>query len=413
MDHDLDLAIAMSLQEEERQQLRQARASSSSSGINQRSCYEVLSLPGLTTTEGSAQRCYACKGGFLFNLGQIREVKGRLYHYSCFRCCVCSSVIGAGQPFCVSDKAAAYHQMCYNSTVLCVCCNATLPTSFYRHPYFEEERYCVSHRDDSSICFACTRMEPVVTSARREKFVELQDGRKVCTVCIQTAVFDSEEMRAVYAQVLRFMESDLGLVLPPAMHTVPILAVDLAAINENKRTSDGGALGSHTRGLTMSTASTVRHYSQGGLYITPSGSYLMRPPSVINLEERREVTAVLVLYGLPRDLTRSIVAHEAFHVYLKLAKDMPLSFDLASEEGLCQVVAEKCISYYAQNDFDAGIEDNDDEHSRLRKFFRFQILTDESLVYGESYRKAAQCVECLGLDEVIEYLRVEKTLPVV
>lgn len=407
MDEDLDLAIAMSLQEEEEE--RQRRVSGRQQGSanftpQQRSCYEVLSVPGLTATEGSAKQCHACKGGFLFSLGQIRDVNGRLYHYSCFKCVVCSEVISAGQPFCVSEKNAAYHQSCYNSTVLCICCNATLPTSFYRHPFFEEERYCVTHKD-AAICFACTRREPLVSSASRERFVELQDGRKICMVCMNTAVFDGEEMRAIYSQVLLFMESSLGLALPPAMHTVPVLAVDLAAINENKRASTYGA---HTRGLTISTASQIRHYGQGGLYITPSGSYLMRPPSVLHLEERREVTAVLVLYGLPHDLTLCIVAHEAFHVYLKLANEMPFSFDLASEEGLCQVVAEKCLEHYSQSHLSA-----DSEVVRLRKFFRFQILTDESPMYGESYRKAAQCVECLGLNEVLEYLRVEKTLPVV
>jgi hypothetical protein len=48
---------------------------------------------------------------------------------------------------------------------------------------------------------------------------------------------------------------------------------------------------------------------------------------VFNVEERHAVTAILVLYGLPRDYTASILAHEALHAYIRLAP----SFDKVSQ----------------------------------------------------------------------------------
>lgn len=55
--------------------------------------------------------------------------------------------------------------------------------------------------------------------------------------------------------------------------------------------------------------------------------------------EHREchVTAILVLFGLPRLLTGSILAHECMHAYLKLTQSPKLT--PAVEEGLCQLMA--------------------------------------------------------------------------
>jgi hypothetical protein len=64
-----------------------------------------------------------------------------------------------------------------------------------------------------------------------------------------------------------------------------------------------------------------------------------RMPAVFQVKEVRDVTAVLVLYGLPRDLTASILAHEAMHVWLKLNKGFPFRMPPKLEEGLCQVIA--------------------------------------------------------------------------
>jgi Protein DA1 len=103
----------------------------------------------------------------------------------------------------------------------------------------------------------------------------------------------------------------------------------------------------------------------------------------MSVQQKREVTAVLVLYGLPRDLTAAILAHEAskylghsirrhiydltlfrrsinhvclfiysfivslykyqVHVWIKLRHDMPYPLQATVEEGLCQFVSMKYL----------------------------------------------------------------------
>ena len=50
-----------------------------------------------------------------------------------------------------------------------------------------------------------------------------------------------------------------------------------------------------------------------------------------------QVTAILVLFGLPHLLTGSILAHECMHAWLRLNGVNHLSLDI--EEGLCQLMA--------------------------------------------------------------------------
>ena len=50
-----------------------------------------------------------------------------------------------------------------------------------------------------------------------------------------------------------------------------------------------------------------------------------------------QVTAILVLYGLPRLLTGSILAHEVMHAWLRMHGCTHLG--PKEEEGLCQLVA--------------------------------------------------------------------------
>lgn len=75
---------------------------------------------------------------------------------------------------------------------------------------------------------------------------------------------------------------------------------------------------------------------------------LQTPPSISPLHTqylrlccvgptRCQVTAILVLYGLPHLLTGSILAHECMHAWLRLSGFPHLSPEV--EEGLCQLMA--------------------------------------------------------------------------
>jgi len=214
-------------------------------------------------------------------------------------------------------------------------------------------------------CFSCSRLEPI--TAVSPPFVQLPDSRTCCLECLSSAVMTSDEAAALYAAAVDFMEAHLCLPIPAGMREVPVLAVDVHSVNEQIQQgqtthggaqfeygsnsggsvdySGGGGGGSVTRGLTLSRCGEVTHYSAGDMSFSFQGGFNVGPPRVARIDTVREVTAVLVLYGLPADLTSSILAHEAMHVWLKLQKRFPVGIDLPSEEGLCQVVAHQYLQY--------------------------------------------------------------------
>ena len=92
--------------------------------------------------------------------------------------------------------------------------------------------------------------------------------------CARTAVIDSTEAKPLYDSIVDFMEVVLGLSIPPGMREVPILAVDLPSLNEQRGNtskvyhssgSSGGTGAGITRGLTLKECGSVNHYSTGSM----------------------------------------------------------------------------------------------------------------------------------------------------
>jgi len=260
-------------------------------------------------------------------------------------------------------------------------------------------------------------------------FRELQDGRVLCRECSadsapsgSDSAAAAEWTRRLFDRVVDFMERQLGLPIPKGMRDVPVLAVDLSALNENRRNACSNshdrlghsacvrlslleviartARSPTVRGLTLSSRGEVRHYSMGRSLA----------PVELCVQETRAVSAVLVLCGLPRALTASILAHEAMHVWLKLSSHMPFDLRAQVEEGLCQVVSHKFLEEWRS--FGGSFEDST-SCERLRAFYLHQIVSDPSPVYGDGFRAASKCEKALGLGVVLEHLALTKQLPTV
>jgi Protein DA1 len=261
-----------------------------------------------------------------------------------------------------------------------------------------------------------------------ESFSDLPDGRAICMECVSTVILDSAEARPLYEDILVFMERVLGLAIPPGMREIPILAVDLPSLNEQRSNGQVNHSTSVTRGLTLSTRAEVRHMAAGQMVWDPRSGFVSQgPPRIFRTDEVRDVTAILVLFGLPKDLTASILAHEALHAWLKLKKDFPFHLPSEVEEGMCQVLADQYLEYLektgssatmsgARGGRSAGSLEREDaevrrKESKLRRFFRHSIATDRSPVYGDGFRAAKKCVDEVGLDVVFEHIRDHKRLP--
>jgi hypothetical protein len=133
---------------------------------------------------------------------------------------------------------------------------------------------------------------------------------------------------------------------------------------------------------------------------------------------------VLVLVGLPRLLTGSILAHEAMHVWVKLTPTFPYHLPLATEEGICQYVAMRFLEHErSRNNSIENRAGNESSHrsnssmksskaARLEAFFRFQIETDPTPTYGDGYRACAKACADLGSFEIVlEHIREFKAFP--
>ena len=389
--------------------------------------------------------------------GLMVRAREKSYCVGCMRCQVCRKVLEGQVYHHDSDRTGLYCHRCLQDKygIKCVVCDSFLVGQYVRHNYFDSEKYCVTHEEleRRRKCTSCHRMEPQAHTAKGQ-FVDLPDQRTVCLECLDSAVMTTDEMAALYQGVVNFMESFLSLTIPVGMREVAVLAVDTNSLNEERVAGSltHGGVGGQVRGLTLSRCGEMQHYSQGDMTFDWSTGWRVGPRRVFKVDQIRTVTAVLVLYGLPRDLTASILAHEATHVYLKLNKEFPIDLSLPSEEGLCQVVAHKYLQHLRrQNDerwasasaarrlLDSGQgarvrtggfdflsprapgdvkqaeatrgDPSAEIEDKLLGFFLHSIETDQSAVYGDGYRHAQRVVEALGIDVALEELRANKSLP--
>jgi hypothetical protein len=419
---------------------------------------------------------------------------GDIYHADCFRCSdpKCDKRITG--PYALHGvPPQPYHADCGKQLFAprCCLCSHAMDGHYYRHPFFENEEYCLSH-EGRTTCFACARREPL-PSSHKEGFVDLLDGRSLCAQCSGSIIVDASEAVALYHSIVDFMGSALGLSIPAEMRDVPILLVDVQTLNEN-RGKLNDVLGHHSadelaattevgvrpgsgsgkrlvsvrgeaviRGVTLSRCSEVRHMPTARLSIG-GGRNSLAPgqlPQVYRVTQTRDVLAVLVLYGLPRDLTASILAHEAMHVWLKLNKGFPFRMPPKLEEGLCQVIAylylESLEATGTGSDGSSALDSPSSVASTgasatvhspqprgtqpsvrrpssagsrtgptkstapartgskrpktLLAWFRQQIATDKSPVYGEGFKEAYAAVTTLGLKAVLSHIQQHQVLP--
>jgi hypothetical protein len=450
-----DAKLAQELDQRDKEDRGKSQKQRSGNSNNGNSLSSILPLPFLKNSSSGCQGCgKSLNGRYLI----IKE--GIKYHPQCFCCSGCGQPLeskyvtrGSGSDDSVPTGEEAieyYHERCYEElfSKKCDVCSKNLIGEYRTHSFFRGlQNYCREHEGHTRQCFSCSLKEPV-----GDQFPELPDGRVICWRCIDTVVVDSDEARPLYLEAVNFMETILGLPIPKFMREVPVLAVDLSSLNEqnnlkattcgsvhpncpsdsNRFGSAGTFSGSTTRGLTLTTVSTVRYISHDNLLW---GDFFRHPRAhpmegsngrnlnfpTAHLERRCDVTAVLVLCGLPRDLTTSILAHEAMHVWCRLrevhGKSVPL-LDLSPpvEEGLCQYVAYRYLDHLqeinesrtrngsamANSSSAASVPQSWQE--KLIPYFKFQIEGDPSPVYGDGFRRAAKCCSMIGFEYALEHV---------
>ncbi|KAG9145046.1 hypothetical protein Leryth_018335 [Lithospermum erythrorhizon] len=148
-----------------------------------------------------------------------------------------------------------------------------------------------------------------------------------------------------------------------------------------------------------------------------------------------EVTAILILYGLPRLLTGSILAHEMMHAWLRLKGYPNLRPDV--EEGICQVMAHLWLdseiiagsggsssssatstsssspssSSSSSSSGSSKKGKRSDFEKKLGEFFKNQIESDTSTSYGDGFREGNQAVLKYGLKRTLDHIKLTGCFP--
>lgn len=414
-DEELDHAIALSLSEEEQRRSKGhdtdedlARALQESMQLHtplSRAC----SIPVQHVT--SRRVCEGCKKEIGF--GRYLSCMGGMWHPNCFRCHACDNPITELE-FSMSANHP-YHKSCYKQLFhpKCDVCKDFIPTNsaglieYRAHPFWGQ-KYCPTHEMDSTPrCCSCERVE-----SKDAQYISLGDGRKLCLECLNTSIMDTGECQPVYHEIRDFYE---GMHMKITQQ-VPMLLVERQALNE---AIEGEKDGQHhnmpeTRGLCLSEEQTVNTIFRRPR-IGAGNRFIEMRTGPTRLTRHCEVTAILVLYGLPRLLTGSILAHELMHAWLRLNGFRNLRPEV--EEGICQVVAHMWLESEVMAGSSSSSSSKKSKAPRsamdkkLGEFFLHQIAKDSSPIYGEGFRAAHASMVQYGLRRTLDHIKLTGRFP--
>ncbi|KAL1542143.1 Protein DA1-related 2, variant 2 [Salvia divinorum] len=368
------------------------------------------------------RKCGGCERDIV--QGNYLGCMGTFFHPECFCCCACGHPITEHE-FSLSGKDT-YHKSCFKELThpKCEVCHQFIPTNGaglieYRcHPFWSQ-KYCPSHEHDNTArCCSCERLE-----SRNTRYISLGDSRSICLECMESAIMDTGDCQPLYHAIRDYYEG-LNMRID---QQIPMLLVERLALNE---AIEGEKHGYHhmpeTRGLCLSEEQTVTSVSRRPR-MERCGLVGMRT-QLQKLVRRCDVTAILVLYGLPRLLTGAILAHELMHGWLRLNGYRHLRHEV--EEGICQVLArlwlESEVLTIPSTTFTASSSSSSSSSSpwsaskkggkssvenKLGEFFMHQIAHDASPAYGGGYRAAMAAVNRYGLRRTLDHIRLTGTFP--
>ncbi|KAH0918391.1 hypothetical protein HID58_026051 [Brassica napus] len=361
-------------------------------------------------------------GGCYCEIEQERsvDVLGVLWHPECLICGACHNPITIHEVEThVSNLRGKFHKNCYRRYCY-VCQEKVKIRMFNKHPFWKEN-YCPDHDSDGTHkCFSCERLEPKGTD-----FVELDDGRRLCLQCMDSAVMDTYEVQPLHFEIREFFEG-LNMKIE---REFPFLLVEKQALNkaEEEEKIDNQEDGVVTRGICLSEEQIVTSVSKGPK-MGPNKQLIGKTTESQKVVSGCPVTAILILYGLPRLLTGYILAHEMMHAYLRLNGCRNLNNVM--EEGICQVLGHMWLETQTYATIDAAASsaapapaaaESSSSSSRtpseasagkkgewsefekkLVEFCKNQIETDESAAYGDGFRKVNHMVTNSSLKDTLK-----------
>ncbi|KFK28340.1 hypothetical protein AALP_AA8G503600 [Arabis alpina] len=342
-----------------------------------------------------------------------------VWHPHCFCCHYCRKPIAMQE----LSKKGKFHRLCHkeNRHPNCSVCHKKIPVTgkgikYSEHPFWLE-KYCPSHDTDGTAkCCSCERLEPSGTN-----YVMLGDDRWLCLECMGSSVMDTYECHDLHVDIREFFE---GLFFKVEKE-FPVLLVEKQALNKAEEEEKIDYLHAVvTRGICLSEEQTVTSVKKGPK-MGPNNK-LIDMETESQTVSGCEVTAILILYGLPRLLTGYILAHEMMHAWLRLNGYKNLKLEL--EEGLCQLLGLRWLEFqtFASTDASAAsssssrtppaattskkCDDWSDFEKKLVEFCIHEIKEDDSPVYGDGFRQVYKISKQYNLiDTLKEIVSISKT----
>lgn len=420
---ELDRAIALSLAEDDLRRQTGSRWRADDENVD-RELNDNLNAPSYPPHQptqsyprGGYRVCSGCNRQIGY--GNYLGCMGTFFHPECFLCRACRYPIQEYE-FSLSGKDP-YHQSCFKELThpKCEVCHQFIPTNGvglieYRcHPFWSQ-KYCPSHEHDNTArCCSCERLESWNTT-----YISLEDGRSSCLECMESAIMDTGDCQPLYHAIRDYYEG-MNMKLD---QQIPMLLVERQALNE---AIVGEKNGHHhmpeTRGLCLSEEQTVssvhRRPRLGGHRLVGMKTQPQK------LTRKCEVTAILVVYGLPRLLTGAILAHELMHGWLRLKGYRDLTTEV--EEGICQLLSYMWLesevmpanrsapstSAASSSSTPSKKGGTSEVEKKLGEFFMNQIANDASPVYGGGFRAANKAVNKYGLRRTLDHIRYTGLFP--
>ena len=258
------------------------------------------------------ERCAACN---LPLTTRIKKTANKTYHLSCFHCLACGKSFKGGDRFILGQWGNLVHSQ---------------------------------HQSQTFQCGSCRRFFPRRGASTKQQF---SDGRVVCRVCLQDAVFDKETLSELHTELSAMMK-DKGIASPEGKVEFKLVS-KRELNNQAKRIHVGGNL----KGLTVSRFR--KESSKGETTVTFSH-------------------IVYVLFGMPKAELRSVISHELMHVWLN-ERGVEGPADVI--EGFCNLGSDHVLRQ---------------DPSRLAVHLMENMKTDKSPVYGTGYRKMIARLKQIG-----------------
>ncbi|KAI4386726.1 hypothetical protein MLD38_004634 [Melastoma candidum] len=288
----------------------------------------------------------------------------------------------------------------------CYVCGKLIPydefgrLSCLKHPFWTL-KCCHSHLSDGTpLCSSCERFE-----ARDTRYATLDDGRVICSECLETAVMNPKDCQRIYLEVKEFYKSlDMEI-----EERIPIHLVNKFEMEKkmSKRKQRGETVGLCEPLLQPSICTMIER----PIKIGDDNKIIEIRKELYTLVRNVKIKGIFLLYGFPRMLTKSILVHEMMHVWLAFGGSSSSSLgyiDLHPEvrEGICQVMAHMWLSSEIKS-----LPSRRGAEIRLGEFFKYNIENSKLEHYGSGFRKGNKAVVNCGLKWTLNYIRMTGNFP--